>query len=263
MSDASVHVNPVSDQNSIAEAEEAIRKASAAQCEALAGQAGAEEAQRHAQSDIAEIGPDMALEASGFTGLSIAKNVVDGVGERNYDAAQSNDATKMVDLGLASEPISFEGGYHTDVVSNSIQTAFEGPTVMEQFTMATMTFSSLKEDMSGAKASEDICDEMTALAECKQMMCLANEHVLAGAKYTISSAPTFGGSGGHQMAIADRKVAQDALDQEKFLANNPHENTRMNQQYATLKVPGMNFDLSKGPSGPTGDITTEESGALA
>ena len=263
MSDASVHVNPVSDKNSIAEAEEAIRKASAAQCEALAGQAGAEEAQRHAQgTSESEMFVEVAAEASGLGGISSAISLFD---DRRTDLALNKgleeDGAKMG----ATNPVSFEGSYHTDQPSRCIQTEFEAPTVCERFNMATMTFASLKEDMSGAKASEDICDEMTALAECKQMMCLANENVLAGAKYTISSAPTFGGSGGHQMAIADRKSAQDELEaQRRFMQNqNPTQPPPPPVEYAQLKVPGMNFDLSKGPSGPTSDITTEESGALA
>ncbi len=251
MSVTQQHVDMPSEQSSLAVVQECIKKAGAMQAEIQASAAAAEQVARSQMSAEAEMMTEVVAEAVGLGGV---KSAVDFVDQRIVDnPAKSHAAHQMVEKGLAENPTSFEGVHDTvDSAVSVIQTSFDGPSLSEQMNIASMGLDSLSTDTKGMKAEEEATAEMASVQECKAVMQLANEQVMAVGMQLVNSAPAPGGLGLTSGAsIQDTQAAAYA----NRLGNAPqHEQPPTN--WPTLAMD------TRQPKGPSADILTEDNGEM-
>lgn len=235
MSVTSQHVDMPSEQSSLAVVQECIKKAGAMQTQIQASAAAAEQEARSQMSAEADMMTEVVAEVAGFSGV---KNAVDFTTQRMIDnPAESADAHKMVELGLAENPTTFEGVNDVvDSVANVIQTSFDGPSLTEQMNIAGMGLDSLSTDTKGMKAEEEATAEMASVHECKAVMQLANEKVMAAGIQLVNSAPAPGGLG----------LTSGASIQDTQVAAYAHKSGNIPQYQAPALA--LNTMAPKGPS---------------
>lgn len=262
----SVHVDAVNNNSSLAQAEEAMRKASAV-VQTAQLQQGAKQELKSRELGQAEISRKESTSLGGSHGsmapgnqeVEMVSNIVtealgagaisasvDFLRQRNNESPEkSSDAQQMISHGMASSNMgSFEGMFKRA----PIETSFKGPTLGESSALTFMGMDSIRKESTGVKVHEEDANILQTAAQVQRTIGVANEQVMTAARKLTQNAPRPAGFGSDVVRVAVK-------DLEKAKATQDEPASRfMVQPENSMNTLGLNQRVPKGPTNILAEI---------